>query len=77
MFGKVAKTEVFDDEFECIVGLAYPAMKAGSNWHIPFFDSLMINHGINQFSFNFQDPATLEFNPKFDEESVVWNPVVN
>ena len=59
------------------MALAYPSMKAGSDWHIPFFDNLMKNYGINTFVFNFKEPATLEFNPILDNELVVWNPVVN
>lgn len=62
-FGRVKKTEVFDSDFSCIVGLAYPGMKAGKDWHIPFFDSLMATHGINTFAFNFSDRPSLEFNP--------------
>ena len=46
VFGKVKKTEVFDDEFSCIVGLAFPKMKAGSDWNVPFFDRLMQDHNI-------------------------------
>jgi hypothetical protein len=61
-YGKVRETEVFDDDFCCIVGLAYPSMKAGSSWHVPFFDSLMLNHGINSFMFDLNTPA-LRFNP--------------
>lgn len=75
-FGKVRKTEVFDDSFCCIVGLAYPSMKAGSSWHVPFFDSLMKNHGITSFTFDLDTP-TLQFNPDLTGKEVAWNPVVN
>lgn len=74
-YGKVRETEVFDDDFCCIVGLAYPSMKAGSSWHVPFFDSLMLNHGINSFMFDLDTPA-LRFNPELKDLDVVWNQVV-
>jgi Eukaryotic aspartyl protease len=74
-YGKVRETEVFDDNFCCIVGLAYPSMKAGSTWHVPFFDSLMLNHGITSFMFDLDTPA-LRFNPEVRGLDVAWNPVV-
>lgn len=77
-FGKVTRSEVFDKDFQCIVGLAYPAMKAGKDWHVPFFDTLMMDHGINSFAFNLENESPrLEFNPVVDEEVVEWHPVVN
>ena len=75
-FGKVRQSAVFDDSFCCIVGLAYPSMKAGSSWHIPFFDSLISDHGITSFTFNLAIPS-LEFNPDLTQATVSWNPVVN
>lgn len=75
-FGKVRQTEVFDDDFCCIVGLAYPRMKAGTDWHTPFFDTLMEKHGITSFVFNLHTPA-IEFNPDLTDKIVDWNPVVN
>jgi hypothetical protein len=67
---------VFDDAFTCIVGLAYPGMKAGHDWNVPFFDNLM-KLGMTTFAFDFGNTPSLEFNPAVDEEKVVWHPVVN
>lgn len=52
------------------MGLANPSMKAGSSWHVPFFDSLMLNHGITSFMFDFDTPA-LRFNPEVKGLDVV------
>ena len=76
VFGKVESGEIFDDEFDCIVGLAYPAMKAGKDWHEPLFDNLM-KLGINSFQFNLGENPSLDFNPTHNIKSLEWIPVVN
>jgi hypothetical protein len=77
VFGLVRENKVFDDSFSCIVGLAYPKMKAGGDWHVPFFDRL-IEQGINTFAFDFNESAPkLVFGPTYTEEEVDWFPVVN
>ena len=59
------------------MGLAYPGMKAGGDWHKPFFDRLM-EQGITSFAFDFNDSAPeLIFNPTLEDEQVAWNPVIN
>ena len=43
--GLTTSASVFDDSFDCIIGLAYPAMAAkfagSSEKHVPVFDSIM------------------------------------
>jgi hypothetical protein len=50
-FGLVTHNSIFDDQFQCLVGLAYPKMKAGGDWHVPLFDSMM-SLGITSFAFD-------------------------
>lgn len=58
--------------------MAYPGMKAGFDWHVPFFDSMMRDHHIDSFAFNLhQAKPALEFNPDLEGLEIEWHPVVN
>ena len=68
---------MFDKDFQCIVGMAYPGMKAGGSWHIPFFDSLMAL-GVTSFAFDLGSSApTLVLNPDMTDQRIVWSNVVD
>ena len=52
-------------------------MKAGGDWHLPFFDNLM-SMGIDSFAFAITgDQPALVFNPDYSKLDFHWYPVVN
>lgn len=81
------KAEVFDDSFDCIIGLAYPSMAAkfSTGKHVPLFDSIIKNKLLENNVFAFylgKDPSvsTLTFGwadkSKFSGP-LNWHPVRN
>lgn len=51
MIGIVLKEHVFDDSFDAIIGLAYPAMSDGGS--SPLFDTMMDQNLLNMNVFAF------------------------
>jgi hypothetical protein len=56
--------------------MAYPGMKAGGKWHVPFFDSLMAL-GVTSFAFDLGKTPTLVLNPDLTDQKIVWSNVVD
>lgn len=56
--------------------MAYPGMKAGGDWHVPFFDSLMAL-GVTSFAFDLGKTPTLVLNPDLTDQKIVWSNLVD
>jgi hypothetical protein len=88
--GLTTNAAVFDDSFDCIVGLAYPSMAAKfgekkSTKHVPIFDSIigqkLLDHNVFAFYLGKNNSdSTLTFgwvDKTRYTEPLVWHPVVN
>ncbi len=84
MFGVVLKEHVFDESFDAIIGLAYPAMADGGS--TPLFDTMIDQNLLNMnvfafyMSLNEYDNSELIFgwidSTRYVDE-LKWYPVVN